>query len=345
MRLIITSWCSFVAVLMLSSVLTGSALGMTFDLEERCINGLTPRCQQMVVAEGLISKDTPAEFKEWSKNLPKGTWIAITSPGGSVIGGMQLGALFRTGGFNTTIGNTDISPTNCLSACAYAFVGGVTRYLPPGSRYGLHQYYSPDKTISTADAQKLNVMMAKYLDTMGVDRRVLDFAQSTTHDKMTILSQAQAKQLRVDNLGQSPYPRWRLEATPDGKIIAINSTVLQGRIPVNIGLVNLNQKIIFVIYYKSSDEIAFVTRAPHRLIIGNQSYQLSQLNAWQEKNGGYQANFDIPSGAIEALGKLPEDTFALLQGEFFHIPTGLQAPVEIKFGVAGLKNALPVLMK
>ena len=162
---------------------------------------------------------------------------------------------------------------------------------------------------------------------------------------MTILSQAQAKQLRVDNLGQSPYPRWRLEATPDGKIIAINSTVLQGRIPVNIGLVNLNQKIIFVIYYKSSDEIAFVTRAPHRLIIGNQSYQLSQLNAWQEKNGGYQANFDIPSGAIEALGKLPEDTFALLQGEFFHIPTSLQAPVEIKFGMAGLKNAIPVLMK
>ena len=72
MRLKTTSWYSFTAVLMLSSALAGGALGMTFDLQERCINGLTPRCQQMVVAEGLISKDTPAEFKEWSKNLTKG---------------------------------------------------------------------------------------------------------------------------------------------------------------------------------------------------------------------------------------------------------------------------------
>ena len=41
--------------------------GMAFSLQERCYAELTPSCQTMVLAEGLVDKQTPAVFKEFSQ--------------------------------------------------------------------------------------------------------------------------------------------------------------------------------------------------------------------------------------------------------------------------------------
>jgi hypothetical protein len=322
-----------------------SALAMTFEKQERCLAALNPNCQTMVIAEGPITASTPLEFKEWSKDLPKGTWIALTSPGGSVVGGMKLGMAIREGGFNTTIANTEISPTNCLSACAYAFVGGLTRYIPPNGRYGLHQYHSIDKEIKADEAQKLNAVMAQYLDSMGIDRRLLDYAQLTAPNKIMILSQAQAKQLRVDNLGQSPFSRWRLEATEGGQLITLNTAIIQNRLPMTMGFTKIQNKIIGVIYYKNNDDLAFATKTPHNLIINQHVFTLQPLGIWQEKKGGHQVNFEIPHAAVEALVKIPEEGFFQTSAEFFQAPMGFKNPIEAKFGVGGLKNAIGILNK
>lgn len=318
---------------------------MTFEKQERCLTALVPNCQTMVIAEGPITATTANEFKEWSKDLPKGTWIALTSPGGSVIGGMKLGLAIREGGFNTTIANTEISPTNCLSACAYAFVGGVTRYLPPNARYGLHQFRSIDKEIKAGEAQKLNAVMAQYLDSMGVDRRLLDYAQLTAPNKMMILSQAQARQLRVDNLGQSPFGRWRLEATENERLVALNTAVVQNKIPLTLAFTKIQNKVLCIIFYRNNDALAFATKTTHTLIIQGEAFTLSQLGSWQERKGGYQANFEISTKALEALARISEDGFFQITAEFFQAPQGLNNPVEAKFGVSGLKNAIAVLSK
>lgn len=334
---------------------------MSFEKQERCVDGLSPKCQTMILAIGQIDKDTPSQFKSFAKDFSRGTWVAISSPGGNLIGGMQLGMAIRELGFNTTIGNTDYSPPDCLSACAYAFTGGVSRKLTPGSRYGLHQFRGTDQAINAEDTQKISATLAKYLDAMGVDRKLLDYAQMTSSDKVTVLSLAQAQQLRVDTAGQTSYGRWRIEATPDSKLLAINNSLftLNSRIPITLGIMpipgqtnqpNASNKVACLIFYKSTDASAFNSPSTHRIQLGKETYSLSPIGSFQDKTGGYQATFLVPDHLLSALLQAPDDTVATLLAEFSKLPESSSGspstnPVTAYFGVGNLKNSLQALLK
>jgi len=329
---------SFLILLWITSSLSQA---MTFEMHERCIAGLAPQCQKVLLAVGQIDKDTPAQFSAAANNLPQGTWVALSSPGGSLVGGLKLGLLIREMGLNTTIGSTDYSPPNCLSACAYAFAGGISRHLSEGSKYGLHQFKGTEKAIGDGESQKISATIANYLDQMGVDRHLLDYAQVTASDKVAVLTLAQAKLLKVDNTGQSPYPRWRLEATPNGQLIAINNPGgVSGKPPATLALVQLPKpssgvekkpaeiKTVFLIFYKSDDANLFSQKIEHQLLINQKSYPLKQAEEWQHKPNGYQASFIGGKDALEALYQAPEES-----------TVNLNSPIRnIRFGVGGFKN-------
>lgn len=333
-------------VLAVALVLTSNALqAMTFERQERCFSGLQPQCQSVVLAVGQIDKDTPTQFSAFASGLPQGTWVALSSPGGSLVGGLKLGLLIREMGFNTTIGSTDYSPPNCMSACAYAFAGGVSRHLSEGSKYGLHQFKGTEKAIGDDQSQKISATIANYLDQMGVDRHLLDYAQVTASDKVAVLTLAQAKLLKVDNTGQSPYPRWKLEATADGKLIAINQAPnVSGKPPATLALVQLPKpkvsslasadkkdaeiKTVFLIFYKSDDATLFNQKIEHQLVIQQKTYALKQAGEWQRKPNGYQASFISSKDALDALFQSPEES-----------TINLNSPIRnIRLGVGGFKN-------
>jgi len=327
--------------LLLLWIMSGLSQAMTFEMQERCIAGLAPQCQKVLLAVGQIDKDTPAQFSAVANNLPQGTWVALSSPGGSLVGGLKLGLLIRELGLNTTIGSTDYSPPNCISACAYAFAGGISRHLTEGSKYGIHQFKGTEKAIGDGESQKISATIANYLDQMGVDRHLLDYAQVTASDKVNVLSLAQARLLKVDNTGQSPYPRWRLEATPNGQLIAINNpTSVSGKPPATLALAQLPKpssgvekksaeiKTVFVIFYKSDDANLFNQKIEHQLLINQKSYPLKQTEEWQRKPNGYQASFIGSKDALEALYQAPEES-----------TVNLNSPIRnIRFGVGGFKN-------
>ena len=332
------------------------APAMTFEKQERCVEGASPKCQVMILAIGQIDKDTPKQFKAFAQDFSRGTWVAISSPGGNLVGGMQLGLAIRELGFNTTIGNTDYSPPDCLSACAYAFVGGVTRKLTPGSRYGLHQFRGSDQAINAEDTQKISATLAKYLDAMGVDRRLLDYAQMTSSDKVTVLSLTQAQLLKVDTAGQTSYARWKVEVTPGSKLLAINSSLFTvgSQIPITLGILPVpgqSNKVACLIYYKSNDAVAFINSSnPHRMTLGKEDYPLIAAGSWQEKTGGYQATFLIPDNLLTAMLQAPDDTVVTLSGNFTKPPqsnstTASASPLIAYFGVGNLRNSLQALLK
>lgn len=339
--------CSSLTLAVVLALMSNQLQAMTFEKQERCFKGLQPQCQSVVLAIGQIDKDTPAQFSDFASGLPQGTWIALSSPGGSLVSGLKLGLLIREKGFNTTIGSTDYSPPNCLSSCAYAFAGGVSRHLSEGSKYGLHQFKGTEKAIGDAESQKISATIANYLDQMGVDRQLLDYAQVTASDKVAVLTLAQAKLLKVDNTGQSPYPRWRLEATADGKLIAINNPPnVSGKPPATLALVQLLKpiplpmpssgtdkkaaeiKTVFLIFYKSDDATLFNQKIEHQFVIQQKTYPLKQAEEWQRKPNGYQASFISGNDALEALYQAPEET-----------TVNLNSPIRnIRFGVGGFKN-------
>ena len=75
---------SFKTVLMVLGAalacLTANAWAMTFEKQERCVDGLNPKCQLMILAIGQIDKDTPKQFKSFAQDFPRGTWVAVSSP-------------------------------------------------------------------------------------------------------------------------------------------------------------------------------------------------------------------------------------------------------------------------
>jgi len=340
---------SFFFILTLLLTCFGKVAGaMTFEKQEKCIEGLTPHCQSVVLAVGQIDPETPAQFTSFTKGLPEGTWVALSSPGGSLVGGLKLGLLIRERGFNTIISSTDYSPPNCFSSCAYAFAGGTTRHLPAGSKYGIHQFKGIDKALSDSESQKLSATIASYLDEMGIDHHLLDYAQVTASDKVTVLSLAQAKLLKVDNLGQSPYPRWRLEATAEGQLIALNRpSQSPGKPPITIALVQVpaqasnaskkasDSRFVFLIFYKSDDAKLFSQKLDHQLLINQKSYPLRQAEDWQRKTTGYQASFISNADAMDALSQAPEESTITLS-----------SPVEIvRLGVGGFKSIYLALVR
>ena len=313
---------------------------MTFEKQERCISAANPPCQTVILGVGQIDKQTAEQFSLIAKDFPSGTWVVLSSPGGSVVSALQLGKQIRDSGFNTTIGSTDYSPPNCFSSCAYAFAGGIQRSVPTGSKYGIHQFRGIDKALSEDASQKISAALGVYLDSMGVDRRLLDYAQVTTSDKVSVLTLSQAKLLKVDNAGQSPYPRWRLEATPDGKLIALNNPPSLSAGPAAVlALLEMpgidknasSKKMLLLVFYKSSDETLFKQKIEPQLIVNQKKYLLKQVDAWQKKTNGYQAGFALSEEVLNALMQSPEESTITLTSSIG----------SIRFGVGGLKNIYP----
>ena len=338
---------------------SGQAFSMAFSLEERCDAALNPRCQRMVIAQGPINTQSFAQFKELTKDMPSGTWIALTSPGGDLMNGIQIGSLIRQMRFNTMVTRTENSPADCLSACTYAFLGGLVRNLPINSRLGLHQFRGLNAAISTEDTQKLSTLLARYIDTMGFDRRILDIAQLTTADKVSILTPDQIKHFRIHNLGQSPYPSWRLDSTTQGQLVMLNTFATDhSNISATIALTRIKESITCVVYYKTNNTRAFNQNSHHEITIGVQSFPLVQMTEWEKKIDGVQANFAMTPNILQALSFLPEDGYALLKSKTLqtdgmsnlYTPNNNSPGVIISinvtgyFGVGGFKNTIQALL-
>jgi hypothetical protein len=171
-----------------------------------------------------------------------------------LIGGLKLGTAIRNRGLSTLVGKTikldvetkfpcrtfsdHVVEGDCLSACAYAFLGGVTRELSTewwplqNSKIGFHQFWL-DKGISQVvgpnDARLLREttlskaqiamgLIAEYLSLMKIDPKVLSFASNAEPDKMYYPSISDLIDTQVITL--SSYGAWFIEPYKSGLVAA-----------------------------------------------------------------------------------------------------------------------------
>ena len=170
---------------------------------------------EWIAAIGIIEADTPAKFEAFlaaNRYIP-GT-VVLHSPGGNLLAGLQLGTIIRNNNLATTIGNTISSQDSleydgtphyseyfeagrCASACAYAFLGGVSRDLGrmlgegTSSHIAFHQFAQPRTenhqltgATGVAQGQEVSGIIAAYLGAMGVDGRVLTMAGLTPSEDL-----------------------------------------------------------------------------------------------------------------------------------------------------------------
>ena len=147
-------------------------------------------------ATGTITTDTPAEFARFLATDAARTSsdLNMHSPGGDAAAAMELGRSIRKARLNTTIGRSiplegamrvyRYKEAECVAACAYAFMGGVSR------SYGEDARYSLPRSISNATAA--------FAEEMGIAPGLLAAAATgTTKDGSFAVPSERAKEWRV----------------------------------------------------------------------------------------------------------------------------------------------------
>lgn len=115
--------------------------------------------------------------------------VALDSPGGSVADALEIGRTIRDIGADTVLDGTAL----CLSACPYAFAGGVDRTVGADAQVGVHQHAFGESTVLPAflaveDIQRGQAEVLRHLTEMGIDPALMVPAMATPADEIYILT-------------------------------------------------------------------------------------------------------------------------------------------------------------
>lgn len=162
---------------------------------------------------------------EFSQEELQGLDFILNSRGGSLWGGIQIGAMIRMLNGSTIVGRLPdrsdyadtfaaIKPGVCLSACSLAFLGGLYRFYKDGSLFGIHQFYLSDEfemdvDDSVAVTQLGAAMIQDYLTLTDVDVQMFLKMATTDKNDIRLLSQKEMEEMNVVNHGSLP-PEWQL---------------------------------------------------------------------------------------------------------------------------------------
>ena len=119
--------------------------------------------------------------------------VVLKGPGGNAVAGMQIGKAIRQKGFLTVVP----SSTNCASACALAWLGGLPRFMAQDSRIGFHTAYfmkGERPRISTA----ANSLVAAYLKGLRMQRQAIAHITGAAPERLYWLTIDAARSLGIE---------------------------------------------------------------------------------------------------------------------------------------------------
>jgi hypothetical protein len=198
---------------------------------------------EWLAADGEITIDSADRLLAYLQKEKLPDWrgsVLLNSPGGNLIGGIKLGEAIRKQGMSTEIGRSvpdgALDWTHqkhegaCVSACAFAFLGGVSRSV--GGKIGVHQFYNEAaivnpsakvfNAIDFSAQQLLSALLIDYVMHMGVDPRLVVMASSISPTEVHYLSQEEAEELKVSWEPQKFEP-WSIDAYGNG-VVAYTKT-------------------------------------------------------------------------------------------------------------------------
>lgn len=205
---------------------------------------------EWLAADGEITIDAADHLLAYLQKEKLLDWkgsVLLNSPGGNLIGGIKLGEAIRKQGMTTRIGRSvhdnegldwAHKTTNgmCVSACAFAFLGGVSRSVSEsvneGGKIGIHQFYNEAAIINPSAKvfnaidfsaqQLLSALLIDYVMRMGVDPHLVVKASSIPPTEVYYLSQEEAEELKV-SWAPDKFEPWAIEPYGNG-VVAFTKT-------------------------------------------------------------------------------------------------------------------------
>ena len=308
MKRLIRTLCPAVALgLLLLSVSTVLlADEMTFFLAG---NGGNCNGCEWIAAQGEITENTPDRFRRYLDNHGEAHLIILHSEGGNLLAAMELGRLIRATGAATSVGQTlsfddDFSDYNetvpgvCASACVFALMGGVERWVEDESMVGVHQFYSASgEDIDSETVQKVAGISLLYTLRMGIDPSVIVAAGVTSPDGIYWFSTEEIHEFGLDNSSHFIDP-WRLKPYAAG--LAITTTYHENvRRSVDVTLFCHNTNRWHLLISEENDYFANeLGKIPFKEIgptisVGRQTFSISPDDVVYEKNSDNRSQLSV----------------------------------------------------
>lgn len=280
-------------------------------------------CGVRILAQGVIQRDTGRLFAQFLSNpdshghaLPPVPTVVFDSPGGSIAGAMELGRIIRSKKMNTEIAagysrvkkdtsNEElfVSSAVCASACSLAFAGGVNRFIDTSARVGVHQFSISSGSMGDSETQVTLTVLANYLDSMGVNRLLLDRASLVPPSSMYWLTNYEVTRFRLDNT-QPILAAWTISANAQGSpILQVIQPISEGReaivaLKAYQGSIEVSVTTTINKASYSEDRIAqFPVGQPALIsICGDKGcYRTTSIQVWSKKETGAQVKFQAVS--------------------------------------------------
>lgn len=312
---------------------TGSALAMEFSLFNPCEANKTLSCQPRILGAGAIQPGDTQKlrrmFDTWNEKLLDGmSGITFHSPGGSLIEGVLMGreirklnldtfasaslrAWDRPGGRESVL----VEEMYCMSACAYAFAGGVNRHVEQGSAIGVHQFASVTPSLnSESRAQVTTTLLRSYLSDMGVRPELVDIASMMAPNEMHILSATEVKRLRLDNTTRRTSG-WSILATEDGTPLLMQTSEMGVGQEVTVGLSREGSYFLLILNIEHPadpqllDSFPIGSHPDVEVFVDENLHKATEDTAWKRipgVSGGFSATVRLDSAALEAFARARE---------------------------------------
>ena len=194
-------------------------------MEYECHGNAVEACY--LIIDGPITKQTVAAVEEMMQAGLESFKVLMNSNGGDLNAGITVGRAIRNHNFETRIGvyqDKDLPLAGqCLSACAYAFLGGTQRIVGDESRIGFHQFAIGGSTEleglgGLIVGQRLSASVIAYMVEMGVDARLFAIASETAFSGMYFPDREERVQYDVETpLG---FGHFFMEPYGNGVVIA-----------------------------------------------------------------------------------------------------------------------------
>jgi hypothetical protein len=192
-----------------------------------------PGCNEWIAAEGKIDGGAAQRLRRLLTKLgSRRPPIYFHSPGGSIVGSLELGRLIRDRKLTASVAHTiprscerdkpfeksceaqkrsgqelesefELDATMCNSACVYAVAGGAARPIPPLVTLGIHDVGfdpdSPPPRALVAEARRVaHARIQEYLREMGMDDGLYKAAAAVPFESKRFLEREELIRFGID---------------------------------------------------------------------------------------------------------------------------------------------------
>jgi hypothetical protein len=207
---------------------------MEFYLAHGAANACGRGCSEWIAAEGKIDSGTAQRLRRLLAKLGRARPpIYFHSPGGSIVGALELGRLIRDQKLEASVAHTispgcrgdkppekpcetqgrsaqglasefDTTVSMCNSACVYALAGGTVRLVPPGVKLGIHDVgfdpaMTPPRGARLGEVKRIaHERIQEYLREMGMDDALFRAASAVPFESKKFLERDELARFGID---------------------------------------------------------------------------------------------------------------------------------------------------